>query len=307
VLSPDENNFFQDLTPEFTVRIWTALVAHDLLQAMLFDVRPVETRWGVANAIFGEALASLLEAVSSPYPRGVFKAVAELAGGMWGIKAIVAKAARDYGRIKNLSKKLPAVSVVGDIYIRLDRFANDFIVDKLEARGLRARLAPLTQWLEYSTYLGEDRALNHKTVPGDDRWTIALTGLVQKSTSRVLYKVCQDALGWPAREKMGEVMEASRPYVHRDLQGAAALSLGGPLVQYRRGQIEGAVIVGPHECMSSKITEAQYARAAQDHGIAYLSIPLNGDPIDTELLDRFAYDIRERFRRRSSPVVEYAQ
>jgi predicted nucleotide-binding protein (sugar kinase/HSP70/actin superfamily) len=306
VLSPDESNYFQDMTPEFTVRLWTAFVAHDVLQAMLFDVRPVETIRGAANAIFGEALAMLLQTVGREYPRGLVKALAELAGGMWGIKAVVAKAARDFAKIKNRHKVLPTVSVVGEIYIRLDPFANDFIIDKLEARGLRARLAPFTEWLEYTNYLGENRVLDNKTIVGDDRWTIALTGLVQKSTSRVLYKLCQDALGWRAREKISEVVEASKPYVHRELQGEAALSIGGPLVEFRRGHIEGAVIVGPHECMPSKIAEAQYAKAAQDHGIPYLSVPLNGDPIDTELLDRFAYDIRERFNRRQRSVYGYA-
>jgi len=304
ILSPDESNFFQDMAPEFTVRLWTAFVAHDLLQAMLFDVRPVETKRGAANAIFGEALAELLATTSGDYRRGIFDALAEMAGGMWGIKTIVAKAARQFAQIKNRSKALPTVSVVGDIYIRLDPFANDFIIDKLEARGLRARLAPITEWLEYSSYLGENRVLAGKTTTGDDRWAIVLTGLVQKSTLGILYRVCQDALGWHRRRTVREAVSASHPYVHRELHGSAALAIGGPLVEFMRGHIEGVVIVGPHECMPSKITEAQYHKVAQDHGIPYLSIPLTGDPIDTEVLDRFAYDIRERFKRGSRSISE---
>jgi hypothetical protein len=42
------------------------------------------------------------------------------------------------------------VAVVGEICVRLNPFANDFLVEKLEERGLRARLAPLSEWLEYA-------------------------------------------------------------------------------------------------------------------------------------------------------------
>jgi activator of 2-hydroxyglutaryl-CoA dehydratase/predicted nucleotide-binding protein (sugar kinase/HSP70/actin superfamily) len=303
VLSPDESNYFQDMTTDFTARIWTGFVAHDLLQAMLFDVRPVETRPGAANAIFEKTLAELVACMGSASQKSTFHAIKELAGGMWGVKAVLGKAAREFARIKNRSRKIPTVAVVGEIYIRLDPFANDFVIDKLEARGLRARLAPFTEWLEYTTYLSENRVLEGNTVRGDGRWSIAITGLVQKTTYRVLYHLCQEALGWSAREKIGEVVEASKPYVHGELQGEAALSLGGPIVEYRRGHIAGVVVVGPHECMPSKIAEAQYAKAARDHGIPYLCVPLNGDPIDTELLDRFAYDIREQHKHRCNEVV----
>jgi len=306
VLSPDEINYFQDMTPNFTVRLWTGFVAHDLLQSMLFDVRPVETTTGAANAIFDAALAQLVTCMEKAPPSGLLNTIKELAGGMWGVKAIIAEAARDFARIPDRSRKLPTVAVVGEIYVRLDPFANDFVIEKLEARGLRARLAPFTEWLEYATYLSEKRVEDGKTVRGDNRWANALTALVQKTTYRVLYRLCQEALGWPAREKIDEVIEASEPYVHKELEGEAALTLGGPVLAYQRGHIQGVVSVGPHECMPSKIAEAQYAKAARDCGIPYLCIPLTGDAIDTETLDRFAYDIREQHKSRRLNLISDA-
>lgn len=303
VVSPDEINYFEDMTPDLTARLWTGFVAHDLLQGMLFDVRPVETRTGAANAIFDSALIDLAACMGRATPKGTFSLIKELYCGMWGVKEIVANAARNFARIKNRSRKLPTVAVVGEIYVRLDPFANDFVIDKLEARGLRVRLAPFTEWLEYATYLSDKRVVEGRTVGGDNRFANAISGLVQKATYRVLYGLCAHALGWPAREKISEVIGASKPYVHGELEGEAALTLGGPILEYRRGYIEGVVAVGPHECMPSKIAEAQYAKAARDCGIPYLCIPLNGDPIDTELLDRFAYDIRERHEHRRNSVA----
>ncbi len=55
------------------------------------------------------------------------------------------------------------------------------------------------------------------------------------------------------------------------------------------------VIVGPHECMPCKIAEAQYGEAAERRKLPYVSIGFNGDPMDEEALDRFAYDVHEAF------------
>ena len=85
--------------------------------------------------------------------------------------------------------------------------------------------------------------------------------------------------------------------IQRAIVGEATLTLGGPLHELAEGEIHGVVIVGPHECMPCKIAEAQYGEAAEQRKLPYVSIGFNGDPMDEEALDRFAYDVHEAFRR----------
>jgi hypothetical protein len=193
------------------------------------------------------------------------------------------------------------VALVGEIYVRLDPFANDFLIDKLEERGVGVRFAPFVEWLEYTTYLAERRVLEDRMLPADDAISIGLKGLVQRATLQVLYRICADALGWGRRTRVEDTLAAARPYLHPGLRGEAALTLGGPLHEFREGQIEGVVIAGPHECMPCKVAEAQYGLAAEQLRLPYLSVAVNGDPIDTELLDRFCYDIREQHGRPGQP------
>jgi hypothetical protein len=47
--------------------------------------------------------------------------------------------------------------------------------------------------------------------------------------------------------------------------------------------------------MPCKIAEAQYGEAAEKMKLPYVSIGFNGDPMDEEALDRFAYDVHEAF------------
>jgi len=227
---------------------------------------------------------------------------------MWGTRSLLARAARDFARAKHPRRRVPRVAVVGEIYVRLDPFANDFLVDKLEARGLGVRFAPFVEWLEYTAHLGAERARGGRMIPGDHRVKSRLSDLVQRVTLDVLYGICQRVLGWPPRTPIAATLDASQPYLHHDLRGEAALTLGGPLHEFRQGLIEGVVIVGPHECMPCKLAEAQFGKVVEQHDLPYLGLAVNGDPIDPEVLDRFAYDIRERSAgkgksRRSAPLT----
>ncbi len=64
------------------------------------------------------------------------------------------------------------------------------------------------------------------------------------------------------------------------------------------GLIDGVVSVGPHECMPNKIAESQYFHVAEREGLASLTVPVNGDAVDPEILDSFAFEVRARFEAR---------
>jgi hypothetical protein len=50
--------------------------------------------------------------------------------------------------------------------------------------------------------------------------------------------------------------------------------------------------------MPNKLVEAQLVHAGQREGLVSLTLSLNGDPIDPEVLDEFAYEVKQRFRAR---------
>lgn len=293
IVSPDDTDYFAGMSPGFTVKLWLGFLAHDLLQAMLYDVRPAETSRGAANAIFARYFQALCRCMELPRPGSVGYALGQLVGGMYGVRAIIRDAARAFSEVKKSELDLPCVALVGEIYVRLDPFANDFIVDKLEQRGMRVRMAPFTEWLEYTTWLGEQRLIQGRPLPADDAMTTAMTGLVQRTTVRLLYDTCAQTLGWHPRSTVEQAVETSLPFVSRELEGEAQLTLGGPLHEFRQGRIQGVVIVGPHECMPCKIAETQFGKVVETTTIPYLSVPLNGDPIDTEVIDRFTFDVHE--------------
>lgn len=297
VFSPDDADYFRETSPEFSVKLWCGFVAYDMLETMLHDVRPVERRTGAANEVFARYKSELLTTMEQPTKGTASNGVVQLLTGMWGLRDLLTRASKDMAAVKNRVREVPSVAVVGEIYVRLDPFANDFIIDKLEERGLRAKMAPFTEWLEYTQHISESRVLDQCMLHNDNPLSIGLTGVVMRASLETMYGICAKALDWGDRLRVPEALRSAKPYLNPALTGEACLTLGGPITEFQHKQVQGVVIVGPHECMPCRIAEAQYGKVAEDMNLPYLSVSLNGDPLDTEAVDRFAYDIHEAHRK----------
>jgi predicted nucleotide-binding protein (sugar kinase/HSP70/actin superfamily) len=178
--------------------------------------------------------------------------------------------------------------LVGEIYVRADPFANDFIIDKLERQALRVRFAPVIEWLEYADYF---RRAEFGATGLSDR----LSSWIQLRIQEQAYAAMARALGWPSRTRVRDSLNAAAPYVRKELLGEAVLTVGGPVHEWRHGIIDGVVNVGPLECMPGKIAEAQLFCAGEKEGLPSLTIPFNGDPLDPEVIENFAFEIHRRF------------
>jgi predicted CoA-substrate-specific enzyme activase len=291
----DDAGYFDDIPSGLSVLFFAAVMGSDLLQDALNDVRPVETRPGAAQAIYQRAFQRLIQllereaATDLSMPRALWQ-VAN--GRFFGVRQLLAEAAAEFAAVRS-AREIPTVSVVGEIYVRCDPFANDFIVEKLEERGLRVRLVLFNEWLEYSDLV---------TRPDEKRlsWADRLSSLVQRRIQNTTYNEVGRALHWPPRPTVPQALETVEPYLRTRLRGEAVLTLGTPLHEWRQHRIDAVVNVGPLECMPTKIAEAQFFHAAQHEGLLSLTLSLNGDPVDAEVLDNFAFEVHARYKNKTA-------
>jgi predicted nucleotide-binding protein (sugar kinase/HSP70/actin superfamily) len=291
IWSPPFGDYFAGLPSGFSAIVFAGLAAFGVLEEALHDVRPVETIPGAAERIYREAwaeLSALIEkaAAGDLSPARVLLEAATGRG--YGVPALLRRAAERLAAVKG-KREVPNVLVVGEIYVRSDPFSNDFIARALERRGLRARLEPVSEYLQYSDYI------SHKN--GSKR---GLANAVEHRVRNRLLALCHHAaapLGWPPHPTMREVFDAGAPYVREALEVETPLTIGVPVRAWRRGDITATISVGPLECMPNKIAEAQFCHVAEKEGLLSLTLSLNGDPIDPEVLDNFAFEVHQRFRR----------
>ncbi|HEV2210794.1 MAG TPA: BadF/BadG/BcrA/BcrD ATPase family protein [Verrucomicrobiae bacterium] len=297
IWSPKDTGYFDDLPAGTEILMLTGILGTDLLMQALLDTRPTEHRPGGASSLYSEFFGALL-ALLETAGRGRLSLAAALwqvaSGDLFGIRELLQRAGCAFAELRGAEPK-PLVELTGEIYVRAVPFANDFLAEKLEARGLRVRLAPQSEWIAYCGYL-------QRQAPGRNRLAKGLSAAIQHRIEALCQGAIGRPLGWPVPLGIAETLSTAAPFVSPDLYGEAILTVGGALAGWRDGQLDAVISVGPLECMPTKIAEAQFHHLAERERLLSLTLSFNGDPINSEILDNFAFEVHERFARRRPKV-----
>jgi activator of 2-hydroxyglutaryl-CoA dehydratase/predicted nucleotide-binding protein (sugar kinase/HSP70/actin superfamily) len=299
IWSPKDTGYFDDMPPGTEVLVFAGIAATDLLLQARFDVRPFERERGATDKLYERCLREMLAQIETAAhgDLSLGPALWQAAGGrLFGLRKLLQRAAREFAALRGPGQR-PCVELTGEIYVRGVDFSNDFLIEKLEARGLRVHLAPKTEWINYCGFV-------QRQTPGRNRVVDGFSQFVRRRIESAALSAMAGHLGWAPLPTPEEAMAAAKPYVHEALYGEAVLTVGAPLHEYRHGHIDAVVSVGPLECMPTKIAEAQWHHVAEDEGMLSLTLPFNGDPVSSAALDNFAFEVKERFNaRRNRPGV----
>ena len=289
-VSPNEADYFEGLPLGFTALFLSGILAHDMLHEALLHVRPTERRAGAANEIYArytEKLFALVERQQQAIQSRAQAVMQVMTGKLFGMRTLLRRAAEEFAAECG-EGSLPIVQLVGEIYVRNDAFANEGVISKLEARGMRVRCATLGEWFEYTEHCQQE-----VTPPTPiDRAIDALRQRIRMVT----WQAMAGHLPLAAPLHVEEVTDAASEYVEGDVGGEAVLTLGVPLHDWRNGEIDAAVNVGPLECMPTRIAESQFFHAAEREGLPTLTLAFNGDPLAEDALDNFAFEVHARHR-----------
>jgi len=297
IVSPRTEDYFDGLSTGLALKVFAAFVADDLLRDALLDVRPVEKLEGAANRTYAKWHGRLEQCLASEPAPPMRSSLRRVATDVFGLAPLLSSAAAEFADIKDFGAGIPTVALVGEIYVRLDPFSNDSAIDKLEARGVRAKLAPLQEWIEYVDFANRRESRRTRSRKFLSLIAGVVPGFLRTTVQNRLHRTVAGKLKWPARPRVESVVSSAKRYLRPDLLGEAVLTLGYAIHEYDRATIDGALSVGPLECMPNKAAEAQFFHITRDLGLPCLTLSLNGEPMDTEALDSFVYDVKKRCER----------
>jgi predicted CoA-substrate-specific enzyme activase len=293
IWSPPDSDYFEGVPPGMGAIVLGGLTAFGLLADATREARPVERVKGAADDILARWSRRLSETIETATAGDLSarKVMLEAATGrIYGVRDVVAGFAREMAAARD-ARPHPTVLLVGEIYVRSDPASNGWAADELERRGVRVRIEPVVEYLQYSDLVQLRRGVKKGL---GARLKTALRRRIVES----LQRVASDGMGWPHHTPIPEVVEAGAEYLRPDLEHEAVLAMGLAARGWRDGEIDGVLCVGPLECMPNKLVEAQLVHAGRREGLVSLTLSLNGDPIDPEVLDEFAYEVKQRFRER---------
>lgn len=283
ILTTVSNNAYADLGlgAKFELSAWKGIVAVDLLQKMLWRIRPYEKESGSANRIYGESLKKLLEIIEK--------------GGDMGEELKNSQGSFLKARDKTLPRR-PLVGINGEIYLRANRFCNKDLVEMCEASGLEVEVAPMTEWMEYITLRNIEDAKANKD------WGKMGKGYLRKFfqwwhkrrlASKVKYLIKEQD---PRPE---DLIESSSRYIPSRNGSEAVLSIGSGVRQLRDPHFAGVISVMPHGCMPGGIVAAFAEQISKDNGNKpWISLTYDGfaDKVNPERIADFAQQVRHRFK-----------
>ncbi len=301
IWSPKDTGYFDTMPAGTEMLLLAGFVASDLLLQAKLDVRPLERVPGATEVLYARCHRELLTRLEAAGKGDLAlgPALRQVLGGrLFGLRELLEEAGAEFARLRGPGD-LPLVELTGEIYVRAVEFSNDFLIEKLEKRGLRVHLAPKTEWLAYCGYTRAQQ-------PGRNWLADRFSDLVQRRIEAAALAAIAPHLGWPAPPSTAEILATAEPYLSPALEGEAVLTLGASLHGWHHRHIDAVVCVGPLECMPTRIAEAQFQHLAEREGLLTLTLSFNGDPVNMTALDNFAFEVNARFQRnrgRGQPLV----
>ena len=263
----------------FYRRCWDLLVVLDYVQKMVREIRPYEVNRGETDRIYQECLERLTTA-------------AEVGGDIYAAAADVRR--RLEAVSTDRSEPRPIIGVVGEIYVRSNEFANNFLVRRIEALGGQALLPPFQEWLSYIAHERREWYRRRGQIGALLKEWIA-EFVCRRDEHRAARVLAEGIRTMPRESPTSRVLELASAYLQPCVKGEAVLSMGRAVEYFHHG-VNGIVNVGPFGCMPSAVVNALLVKFRADHdGIPVLRMAFDGQEQSSEntVLEAFLHQARQ--------------
>ncbi|MEW6007892.1 MAG: acyl-CoA dehydratase activase [bacterium] len=306
IYAPNQaKNFFKDLSmvgKDFEPLAWAGIVAIDILEKALYETRPYERvrsqESGVRSQEKGET-----ERVYREYVKKVCEAIKQKKD----LLPVMKEAASAFSKIPVYPKDKPVIGLVGEFFVRANKFSNENVIKKVEVLGGEVWSAPVNEWFLYRNF----RRNMHSLLTND------YSGFI-KTSIKNLYQVKQEArLSYPFHHLLrgigepstSQVLEFARPYLHHSFEGEAIMSIGKAVDFVKKG-LCGIINTIPFTCMPGTIATAILKSVSEDNkGLPILTIAYDGlSSANTDMrLEAFLYQARQYNEKMQNAKVSVKQ
>ncbi|HAV42866.1 TPA: CoA activase [bacterium] len=262
IYAPNQaRRFFEDLTiagKDFERLAWSSIVAIDILEKALRETRPYEKNKGETEKVYNKFVKRVYEAIKQRKD----------------LLAVMEEAKEAFSKIDTFEKTKPIIGLVGEFFVRANRFSNEDVILKVERLGGEVWSAPVFEWFLYRNF----RRNMHSLLRNDYLCLLktSIKNLYQIREERRLSHVFHGSLRGIEEPQTCEVLKFARPYIHHSFEGEAIMSIGKAVDFVRKG-LCGIINAIPFTCMPGTIATAILKSVSEDNkGLPILSIAYDG-------------------------------
>jgi predicted nucleotide-binding protein (sugar kinase/HSP70/actin superfamily) len=288
---------------DFRKMAYTAVIVGDLLERLLWRVRPYERRSGSTEEYIREAHQDMVKLLRRHARSLEFEPIHERLGTIFA-------EAREL--IDPAIPQKPLIGVVGEIYLRTHVEANQHIIKYLEKYGGEVVNASIGEWINYTSYEKLLRVkkdlfyyltkLNFKAVKAYLKEYLSYGGdaLYQQFRQKSLYHAASARLPIQKDHRIGaldKILNRTN-LINFQIPGEAVLSVSGTLA-YKDHGFNGVVNVYPFTCMPGTLTSSILKPWCYKNRFPYMDAPCDGSlqPGREAAIRTFMYQAQQHFER----------
>ncbi|WP_038054883.1 acyl-CoA dehydratase activase [Thermodesulfobacterium hydrogeniphilum] len=276
--------FYEDLDilgRDFMKIAWRGIIAVDILDKFLREIRPYALDKKEVENLYMESLSKIERTI-------------EEKGDLIEILLEIKKA---FSKIPVKEEEKPVVGIVGEIYVRSNRFANENLYRFLEDLGLEVWLPPITEWIHFINYTSKKWAKKLGLLKTVLRYIIESQYL--KWEEKKFSNLVKDFLDTAEEPEVENLMKLTQKYIDVQYEGGEVLLSIGKAVEYLHNGIYGIVNVIPFACMPGNVVTAILKRIKEEEGkkVPTLTVPCDGQKsLGTKMrIEAFVEQVKEFF------------
>ncbi len=299
IMPPDASSIFRKLS-------YVAIIISDILDRIVWRVRPYELRPGLTDSFMDKALGAVIGEIQENGAALDFDRLLDLVED-------IASTAKTF--IDERQPRRPVIGIIGEIYVRTHPDSNQNIVRVLERFGGEAVVASVGEWINYITYDTAREFKRHLKLAWLNRDFASLrenlSGFVSTEIEKYYQMMRQHqaysrALKYLDIQKDHRIgilekrLDCDRLYSF-DIGTESALSIGAALEQVHEG-FDGVVNVFPFTCMPSAVCTAVLKPLLNKMRMPYIDAPYDGaiQPNREIALRTFMYQAKQHLESRMS-------
>jgi len=243
---------------DFALTAWKGIVGVDLLTKCLHEARPYERKKGASDEVYRHHLEMLARSLRGRNGR---------------LEDSLKAAKKDFECLPKNEGRKPLIGIIGEIYVRNNRFSNEDLIRQVEALGGEASLATFGEWIYYLNAMSIRRHLQ-----GTEFYAAAKDALKNRLQTRiekhysVPFKKYLRTLHEPSTRR---ILRLAGPYIPDTFEGEAVVSVGKSLALVRQG-ISGIINAIPFGCMPGMIVAGVMQAVKREYDMPFITIPYDG-------------------------------
>ncbi len=253
IISPNSDDHYGDITGPMRIHILKALIISDTIDKLTHRIRPYEHEKGLTDNIINGTIDLIEDALEKRV----------------SVTSLLKQMYVDLVGIKKVAKPKPLVGVVGEIYVRNSPFSNAYLVRTIEACGGEAWVAPIMEWLHYTTRYEDVRTLK-------GYFKSAIQNRVVAYMENRYMGIFRDLLNMRREPSINRIRRSGKRLIPDSIEGESILTVGRAIEFMKQGT-DLVVNVSPFGCMPGSISASVLRDVSLQYGVPAVSLFYDGE------------------------------